>query len=194
MRWNSEYHMMERLLEQRKLLLSEWSLVAGIVKILQPIDQATTQLCSDEYPSLSFKIPLIYRIVCSRAPYRKKGTRKWYHVCKKFSKNQGFRCIPLDSQSVLAMTLDHQFQLLLLESHEKISVEKKIVSEIEGSLRRTTPSEIKYDQPKASTSSDNSTLWHAFDKLSEKSHSSVAISSPLDQLNLYLSKKRIPRH
>ncbi|KAJ8880970.1 hypothetical protein PR048_017443 [Dryococelus australis] len=85
MRWNSEYHMMERLLEQQESIAahlvskavetlnsSEWSLVAGIVKILEPIDQATIQLCSDKYPSLSLKSPLIYEIQSVLERHREK--------------------------------------------------------------------------------------------------------------------------
>lgn len=72
-RWNSEYAMMERLVElcapiSLKLCESdvynlssrEWKLMAAAVKVLQPQDQATTELCADRYPTLSQVIPLVH--------------------------------------------------------------------------------------------------------------------------------------
>ncbi|KAH8040937.1 hypothetical protein HPB51_013107 [Rhipicephalus microplus] len=72
-RWNSEYAMMERLVELRasisvelcdsdvdNLSSREWKLMAAAVKVLQPLDQATTELCADRYPTLSKVIPLVH--------------------------------------------------------------------------------------------------------------------------------------
>ncbi|KAG0409789.1 hypothetical protein HPB47_013098 [Ixodes persulcatus] len=72
-RWNSEYAMMERLVELRapislelcesdvdNLSSREWKLMAAAVKVLQPLDQATTELCADRYPTLSQVIPLVH--------------------------------------------------------------------------------------------------------------------------------------
>lgn len=65
-RWNSEFAMMERLVELRapisvelcdsdvdNLSSREWKLMAAAVKVLQPLDQTTTELCADRYPTLS---------------------------------------------------------------------------------------------------------------------------------------------
>ncbi|XP_049275099.1 zinc finger BED domain-containing protein 4-like [Rhipicephalus sanguineus] len=72
-RWNSEYAMMERLAGLRapisvelcdsdvdNLSSREWKLMAATVKVLQPLDQATTELCADRYLSLSQVIPLMH--------------------------------------------------------------------------------------------------------------------------------------
>ncbi|KAH7977182.1 hypothetical protein HPB51_026968 [Rhipicephalus microplus] len=72
-RWNSEYAMIERLVELRApisvelcdldvdtLSSREWKLMAVAVKVLQPLDQATTELCADRYPTLSQVIPLVH--------------------------------------------------------------------------------------------------------------------------------------
>lgn len=72
-RWNSEYAMMEGLVELRapisvelcdsdvdNLSSREWKLMAAVVKVLQPLDQATTELCADCYPTLSQVIPLMH--------------------------------------------------------------------------------------------------------------------------------------
>ncbi|KAH8019297.1 hypothetical protein HPB51_018809 [Rhipicephalus microplus] len=72
-RWNSEYAMMETLVELRapisvelcdsdvdNLSSREWKLMAAAVKVLQPLDQATTELCADRYPTLSQVILLVH--------------------------------------------------------------------------------------------------------------------------------------
>ncbi|KAH6933470.1 hypothetical protein HPB50_015418 [Hyalomma asiaticum] len=71
--WNSEYAMMERLVELRapipvelcdsdvdNLSSREWKVMAAAIKVLQPLDQATTELCTDHYPTLSQVTPLMH--------------------------------------------------------------------------------------------------------------------------------------
>ncbi|KAH7946295.1 hypothetical protein HPB49_022830 [Dermacentor silvarum] len=68
--WNTKYAMTERLAELRAPISvelcesdvdnfnsKEWKLLAAVVKVLQPLDQATTELCADCYPTLSQVIP-----------------------------------------------------------------------------------------------------------------------------------------
>ncbi|XP_042148139.1 zinc finger BED domain-containing protein 4-like [Ixodes scapularis] len=66
-RWNSEHSMMERLVKLRapisaelsesdsveNLSTKEWKLMAAVVKVLQPLQQATAELSADRYPTLS---------------------------------------------------------------------------------------------------------------------------------------------
>lgn len=72
-RWNNEYAMMERLVELHapisvelchsdvdNLSSREWKLMAAAMKVLQPLDQAMTELCADCYPTLSQLIPLMH--------------------------------------------------------------------------------------------------------------------------------------
>ncbi|KAJ8892257.1 hypothetical protein PR048_004837 [Dryococelus australis] len=75
-RWNSEYLMLERLLEQREPLsaelsssakldrfsTSEWKLVSGYVQFLKPMYAATTEMSSESYPTISMVIPILYVI------------------------------------------------------------------------------------------------------------------------------------
>lgn len=72
-RWNSEHAMMSRLLELRtaisaelsesdsveNLSSAEWKLMGGLVSVLEPIQQATTELSAATYPTLSQVIPLL---------------------------------------------------------------------------------------------------------------------------------------
>lgn len=76
-RWNSEHAMLARLLKLRapisvelsesdsveNLSAQEWKLMNAIVRVLQPLEQATAELSADHYPTLSQVIPLLH---CTR--------------------------------------------------------------------------------------------------------------------------------
>ena len=73
-RWNSDYYMIQRLMEEKaplsaevaltgkveNLTTNEWKLAEGYVKILTPFEQASRELCSESYPTLSMKIPALH--------------------------------------------------------------------------------------------------------------------------------------
>lgn len=76
-RWNSELHCFQRLPEQREpktadlsntnsnidcLTRVEWDLLEGYINMLQPLAEATTQLCSIKYPTPSMIVPILYGI------------------------------------------------------------------------------------------------------------------------------------
>lgn len=207
-RWNSEFHMLARLLEQKEAIAadlvskgevdtlssSDWSLITGVVKILQPVEQATTELCAEKYPSLSLKIPVVYGI---QSVLENHIERKEHGSGIVFARNllkslkSRFPMYKRDAKSVLAMTLDPRFKTVLLDDHEIFSAKEKIISEIRTVLKCSTHEEIKQEQPPKTV--HVSSLWSAFDKLSEKAQS-VVLDAPEQQLSLYLGKERTSRH
>ena len=72
-RWNSDYYMIQRLMEEKaplsaeialtgkveNLTTNEWKLAEGYVKILTPFEQASRELCGESYLTLSMKIPTL---------------------------------------------------------------------------------------------------------------------------------------
>jgi len=75
-RWNSEFRMLDRLLLNKQALnddltaegeldtfsLNEWKTIEGYVKVLGPLDHATTEVCSDRLPTSSMVRPIIFGI------------------------------------------------------------------------------------------------------------------------------------
>ncbi|KAH9366723.1 hypothetical protein HPB48_008776 [Haemaphysalis longicornis] len=75
--WNSEHAMLVRLLKLwapiavelsgsdsvENLSAQEWKLMNAVVRVLQPLQQATAKLSADHYPTLSQVIPLLH---CTR--------------------------------------------------------------------------------------------------------------------------------
>ncbi len=70
-RWNSEYYMVQRLIEEKAVVFAEisesskvenlttleWKLAEGFATVLAPFEQTSRELCSETYPTLSIKIP-----------------------------------------------------------------------------------------------------------------------------------------
>ena len=73
-RWNPDYYMIQRLMEEKaplsaeialtgkveNLTTNEWKLAVGYVNILTPFEQASRELCGESYPTLSMKIPALH--------------------------------------------------------------------------------------------------------------------------------------
>lgn len=82
-RWNSVFHMLQRLIEMRwpitavlsdesvtkrsdkhlDLTTAQWSLAEELVKILEPFDVATTVLCGEEKSIISCTLPIIFGLL-----------------------------------------------------------------------------------------------------------------------------------
>ncbi|XP_063231191.1 zinc finger BED domain-containing protein 4-like [Bacillus rossius redtenbacheri] len=74
-RWNSEYLMLSRLLEQKQPVMADlvengrdglsakdWKMAEGMVQVLQPIYDATKEMCVDRLPTLPMVIPVLIGI------------------------------------------------------------------------------------------------------------------------------------
>ncbi|XP_076372359.1 E3 SUMO-protein ligase ZBED1-like [Tachypleus tridentatus] len=82
-RWNSTYEMFDRLIEQRLAVYAvlhsnvvkdsqakvlditdkDWEVIQDIVLVLQPLYIATRVLCSEQYPTLSGVMPIMYSLL-----------------------------------------------------------------------------------------------------------------------------------
>ncbi|XP_076358927.1 E3 SUMO-protein ligase ZBED1-like [Tachypleus tridentatus] len=82
-RWNSTYEMFDRLIEQRLAVYAvlhsnvvkdsqakvlditdkDWEVIQDIVPVLQPLYIATRGLCSEQYPTLSGVMPIVYSLL-----------------------------------------------------------------------------------------------------------------------------------
>lgn len=75
-RWNSEFYMLRRLVEQQQVVSAdiskegkienlttpEWALAGGLVEILEPLEIATRQLSQEASPTISLVIPMLFSI------------------------------------------------------------------------------------------------------------------------------------
>jgi hypothetical protein len=76
-RWNSDFIMVRRLVDEREavaaelsasgkvdnLTNAEWKLAEGYATILSNFEQASRELCSETYPTMSMKIPALHGLI-----------------------------------------------------------------------------------------------------------------------------------
>lgn len=87
-RWDSEFIMLERFIEQKAAIISEqskagldsltvqeWKLIEGYVEILRPIATFTADMGSKTKPTLSMVLPVLFEIVSSLEEYIKKAPK-----------------------------------------------------------------------------------------------------------------------
>ncbi|KAG0426906.1 hypothetical protein HPB47_025999 [Ixodes persulcatus] len=132
-RWNSEHAMMARLVKLRVPVTvelsecetvenpnsSEWKLISRAVKVLQPLEQATTDLSGDSYPTLSQVIPLLH---CTRLVLTQHSTDEAASLASSLLRSIGARFpdLKMSRLPALAMLVDPRFKdICYIEKSEK---------------------------------------------------------------------------
>lgn len=142
-RWNSEHAMMARLVKLRvpvtvelsecetveNLNSSEWKLMSGAVKVLQPLEQATTDLSGDSYPTLSQVIPLLH---CTRLVLTQHSTDEAASLASSLLRSIGARFpdFKMSRLPALAMLVDPRFKDIcyIEESEKKMGTQSPVKS------------------------------------------------------------------
>lgn len=157
-RWDSEFLMLQRFLEQKSAIISEqnksgidgltvqeWKLIEGYVEILQPIANFTAEMGSRSKPTLSMVLPVIFEIkssledIIKKAP---KGTgilfaRKLLTNIKLRFTDSNYWESPLYR---IAMLLDPRFKNILLSNKDSAYLlqEKAIEKQRENTNNNNT--------------------------------------------------------
>ncbi|KAK3929629.1 Zinc finger BED domain-containing protein 4 [Frankliniella fusca] len=136
-RWNSEYLMLSRFLEQRAAITLElsdsgeegltpqqWKMVEGYVQILKPIAEYTAYLGSTKQPTLSMVNPVLFEIKNTLEDFLRKPTNKGCgiqfgrallnNVKLRFPDNK----YKTNKLYVIATLLDPRFKALLMNDEE----------------------------------------------------------------------------
>ncbi|KAH9373320.1 hypothetical protein HPB48_018373 [Haemaphysalis longicornis] len=206
-RWNSEHAMLARLLKLwapisvelsesdsvENLSAQEWKLMNAIVRVLQPLEQATAELSADHYPTLSQVIPLLH---CTRvmledhvsdeaAPFA-------FSLLRSLSTR--FPDIKMAKVPALAMLIDPRFKSICYTTEaEKKWARALLVSTVEKLL----PSQQKQDQgcsvvPESAMGAA-STVWTIFSTLSSTACQETDNGHTAKQVCDYLSAPLLPR-
>lgn len=136
-RWNSEYLMLSRFLEQRAAITLElsdsgedgltsqqWKLIEGYVQVLKPIAEYTADLGSTKQPTLSMVNPVLFEIKNTLDEFLRKPSNKGSGIqfARALLNNVKLRfpdCKYKDNdQYVLATLLDPRFKALLMDEEE----------------------------------------------------------------------------
>ncbi|KAH9381826.1 hypothetical protein HPB48_023121 [Haemaphysalis longicornis] len=210
-RWNSEHAMMSRLLELRtaisaelsesdsveNLSSAEWKLMAGLVSVLEPIQQATTELSAATYPTLSQVIPLLECTEITLKEYISQA-----NVAASFagsllrSLKTRFVDVKICPLLVLAVLVDPRYKAIFHSApSEKVWASSLMLSEVEK-LHPTGTAEATENETATSTTEEACSVWAAFSKVkmaSEERRQSVGMSQHQKQVNEYLQTELLGR-
>ncbi|XP_064476239.1 zinc finger BED domain-containing protein 4-like [Ornithodoros turicata] len=180
-RWNSQYLMLSRLLELKEavtvelaasdsaidgLTATEWKHASELVEALRPLFDATVTASTEQYPSLSSQIPMIFGIL---------------HYLDNISDTSGFSKnlaksirvrFPVydeDKEACLAMFLDPRFKSTIFkkDAHKLKWLKGLILDELNA---HATWSELEgeltdFEQSANNVAATSSQVWNAFDNL-----------------------------
>lgn len=196
-RWNSEFLMLERLLELKSpistelatsqhaivpLTNEEWDLAEGYINALKPIEQQTNIMSADTYPTTSMIIPVLNEIENNLNNMINTKDQSTNSALKKksFAKNllqhlrTRFALYKEETLNQIATALDPRFKCVLLESN---LIEKKLAHLADKKGKQTTssakPTSSSATPPTSSakqttTSTSHSNLWAAFNAAASK--------------------------
>ncbi|KAH7945702.1 hypothetical protein HPB49_014328 [Dermacentor silvarum] len=207
-RWNSEHAMMARLVKLRTVITvelsesdavpnvnaSEWKLMNAAVRVLKPLDHATTELSGDRYSTLSQVIPLLQCTEVVLAEHVSQGGEAALLASSLLcSIKMRFPDIKVSRLPALAMLVDPRckdvcyagrpakewaFTLLTTAAEETVPVDQHGTATSENSTCSADPSE--------------DSVWSAFTHFSSRAHhqSSRTIS---DEVAGYLKAPLLSR-
>ncbi|XP_064475355.1 zinc finger BED domain-containing protein 4-like [Ornithodoros turicata] len=180
-RWNSQYLMLSRLLELKEavtvelatsdsaidgLAATEWKHASELVEALRPLFDATVTASTEQYPSLSSQIPMIFGILhCLDNMSDTSGFSKNFAKCIRVR----FPVYDQDKEACLAMFLDPRFKSTIFkkDAHKLKWLEGLILDELNA---HATWSELEgeltdFEQSANNVAATSSQVWNAFDNL-----------------------------
>ncbi|KAG0428272.1 hypothetical protein HPB47_024722 [Ixodes persulcatus] len=183
-RWNSEHAMMKRFVKLRvpvsvelsecdtvePLSASEWRLMAAVVQVVQPLEQATAELSGDSYPTLSQVIPLLE---CTKVVLSRHSTDEARSVASSLIQSiktrfpDGKMCRLL----ALSMLVDPRYKDGCYTGEaEKKWARTLLTKAVEESASVDEPSDAAAETSGGIGDSLGDTLWDVFSSLSSDTH------------------------
>ncbi|XP_054288071.1 E3 SUMO-protein ligase ZBED1-like [Macrosteles quadrilineatus] len=219
-RWNSEYQMLSRLVQQKEaisgelissrsninnLSMTEWKMAEEYIDILCPLDEATTKASASKLPTMSMVYPLVSTIediLEKRLREKKPGAT----FCRNLllSMKTRFSHVKSDNLYKACMAVDPHFKCVLLKPHEKSLLKDRFVSEAISSYeKQTKTTEVQQsqtpeiDKPGSSNVTD---FWKNFEILASSQSSSTVVEETetamdhslcLSELDVFFNGPRI---
>jgi len=204
-RWNSSFHMLQRLLEQRRPLTTmcadmdlggvmshhQWELVQAIVKILQPIEEATRTVC-EEVASLSSVIPCVQALKTALTNLKVDADVQALPEALKMGTTlhslltQRFQAVFDDSSGhyFKATLLDPRFKSLpmsLLSTSEFDKLKADVAAEVDAELQADdvsgVPEAASSSSVESETSGQKSLFWGAMHNLAKPKPKSASFGA-----------------
>ncbi|KAK3887901.1 hypothetical protein Pcinc_008051 [Petrolisthes cinctipes] len=222
-RWNSTYYMMERFLEQHEVITTclcllgknymclseeELELVRDTVALLEPFEEATREMSSEKFTSLSKVIPITRALQeCTKYTVDTRKNIQGLTFGGELQKQLQKRFPAVKILNVGAATLlDSRFKKVPFADMENVkTIEERLINLMrskysEEGLPESPPSESADSQTERKDLSENvqeknkGSLWKIFDERAEKKKTSyTTCSGPHIEMRRYLEEPLLPR-
>ncbi|XP_054261417.1 zinc finger BED domain-containing protein 4-like [Macrosteles quadrilineatus] len=171
-RWNSEFHMLSRLIELKQPLSAdlanvekienlnsnEWELAEGYVIILKPLESATTAASSSALPTLSSVLPILDGIKAVLRNYIQAG-KKGLMFARALEKSIKSRFPDgqylMKKEYVLAMTIDPRYKTVILDDEHKRVAKDLLQNEAVRQLEKLKQKESMSSSSTAATGEES---------------------------------------
>ena len=201
-RWNSSYYMLERMIEQYEAVSSalcmmgkkdltfdeeNLQIMKEAVALLRPFEQATVEVSSDEYLSVSKIIPLSRAL--QTLATNSSSTLK---VAQELRAQLNKRCSNLEDSKLLssATMLDPRFQALPFIRESAETAQQRLLAEM-----NLVPRSCSVDDDADSSVAPASELWKSFEtRVMEKTTARTSFVDHTIELREYLHTKNLPRN
>lgn len=205
-RWNSEYAMLQRLLELREpitldmakheslvdcLTGTEWRLASDYVKVLRPLAEATVEAQGEKYPTLSCQVPSLYCIFQSlkcNCDHDMTSEGKTFSANVEKSLRTRFPDYNMDNDACMAMFCDPRYKTVVFRND----------SAREEWLKTLAQEQLNYSDPGKDYGNEHeggavasSSLWAAFDTMVETQDKG---NDPSKEIRAYIDDKTISRN
>lgn len=210
-RWNSQYLMLERLLDMKEPVTvelatsgntsiecptaEEWRDISDLVKTLRPLYEATVDCSAEKYPTLSCQIPIIFGLLDC---LHQLGNESKFAGALRRSLLSRFPSYKLDETASIAMFLDPRFKWVIYNNDDAMKmwlkdiVLREIYADPNAMLlapegRHAAP----VGQPRAPQLTRVS-LWNTFEDMASQVHSTL--SAPEKEVIDYTSDTLLGRN
>lgn len=211
-RWNSEFYMLERLVELKKAISSElatsqhcienlnneeWDLAEGYLEALKPIEIITNIMSASKYPTTSMIIPVLNeietnlnKIVSSFSNRMSNKSLKTTSFAKNLLNQLKTKFIQYKDDNInqISTALDPRFKCVLFERN---LIEKNLInlaSQTQCRNKQSSDSAKTMVTTISTASSSKSKLWVAFDSAAAKVQQTNTYSPATKEVQRYLEE------
>nr|CAD7194659.1 unnamed protein product [Timema douglasi] len=177
-RWSSEYAMLDRLVCLRKavaaelassnsdidsLSSTEWKLAGGIVEVMRPFAEATTEACGNAYPTASMIIPILHCLEATTLAHIQKNELvsavPFARSLLKSLKSR-FALYKMDEINALCTIVDPRYKAALFNEEERFHAINLLRQEL---LSYVAPETQANKTPKTAVLTGS--MWDELDKI-----------------------------
>lgn len=186
-RWNSEFYMLRRLVEQKTCITNvllesdtqnlsgaQWKLAEELVQLLQPLEEITHIASGENFPTLSQMIPCLYAFVLFLNENHKPGSAGQFGEALRDSIKLRFQNLLKSKVALSAMVLDPRYKLLILNDDEMLPEVTEAIKAEAKSVANTSLAEDTGSSSVQSTTSENKTdkrsnFWDVLETIKQNS-------------------------